>query len=308
MINNFDPEDIVKTCDAIESGIRLHPDGIGCCYKLPVRSPLLVTSKEINSSEFSHDLIVQRRKELFEALNRMNDKDLGYCKTCSCVSVKKYKDVNFEFLGGCKIESSFNLATSYKCNLRCNYCYLKNTTDDQFAPATYNMIDVYDKFKEKDRIKPAKWIQYNGGEPTIDKDFDANLKYMIENNMGTVCIFSNSTTYKQVIFDLLKENKIFYETSLDAGTASTYEKIHGVDAYEKVMLNIIRYKNSGTANMMVKYIVLPENMNQDNLLGFVMLMAAIRPPRVYIASEYVCDDNFKIHPDSANLQEKCGIY
>ena len=174
-MHEFKPDDIVKSCDAIEAGCRLHPEGMGCCYKLPVMSPIIVTSDEINSPEFSHEMIVNKRRQLFEALNGLNDMDTASCKTCACLQEKKYKDVNFDYLGGCKIESSFNIAPSYSCNLRCSYCYLKETAGGHYHPATYNIIDVYEKFREKGKIKPAPWIQYNGGEPTLDKDFEKNL-------------------------------------------------------------------------------------------------------------------------------------
>ena len=302
-MHEFKPDDIVKSCDAIEAGCRLHPEGMGCCYKLPVMSPIIVTSNEINSPEFSHEMIVNKRRQLFEALNGLNDMDTASCKTCACLQEKKYKDVNFDYLGGCKIESSFNIAPSYSCNLRCSYCYLKETAGGHYHPATYNIIDVYEKFREKGKIKPAPWIQYNGGEPTLDKDFEKNLEYMV-NYMGTVCIFSNSTNYSPLVEKYLAENKIFYETSVDAGTASTYKKIHAADAYTRVLSNIIRYVKTGTKNVFVKYIVLPENMTDDDLWGFVMAMAAIKPPHVYIASEYVCGDDFKIHPDSYKFAAK----
>lgn len=71
-MHEFKPDDIVKSCDAIEAGCRLHPEGMGCCYKLPVMSPIIVTSDEINSPEFSHEMIVNKRRQLFEALNGLN--------------------------------------------------------------------------------------------------------------------------------------------------------------------------------------------------------------------------------------------
>lgn len=82
------------------------------------------------------------------------------------------------------------------------------------------------------------------------------------------------------------------------------KKIHAADAYTRVLSNIIRYVKTGTKNVFVKYIVLPENMTDDDLWGFVMAMAAIKPPHVYIASEYVCGDDFKIHPDSYKFAAK----
>lgn len=304
-MHEFKPDDIVKSCDAIEAGCRLHPEGMGCCYQLPRMSPIMISAEEINSGKVTHDLVVKRRREIFEALNGLSEKDIGFCKKCTWVKEKKYKDVCFDYIGVANdMLSSFNVAPSYKCNLKCQYCYLKTTQDNPYLPAQYSIIDLLKVFKEKDKIRFAKWIEYNGGEPTIDKDFEKNIKYLQENKFGPVCIFSNSTNFSQLVYDYLKENKMYYETSVDAGTASSYAKIHGADCFDRVLYNIMRYCKSGTNQLIVKYILQKENMTQDDLLGFVFAMATIRPPHVYIAVEtdfINIDENATVSDEEINF-------
>lgn len=58
--------------------------------------------------------------------------------------------------------------------------------------------------------------------------------------------------------------------SLDAGTRETYACVKGIDAFERVTANIICYQQWGTErNVILKYIMLPENKGDEDLAGFV---------------------------------------
>ena len=290
-MHNFQPTDKVKICKYIESGVRFFYNGITCCCVNTFQSPIIITAEEMKNGEVTYELVVQRRKELFEKVNGLREGDTGSCLQCNLLMEREYKDVNFEYLGGHGYVSGFNIQHLTLCNLRCSYCYF--TKVNNFKPAIYNNITEFiNLFKEKGKLIGGNWIEFNGGEPTLLENFDEILDYLIKNNCGTVCLFTNSLKYSQSVFNALKENKICLITSIDAGTPSTYKKMKKVDGYIKVLDNLIRYKSSGTKTSLfaLKYIICEENMNDDDLYGFVFAMLLIRPSHVYICPDFPYGD------------------
>jgi molybdenum cofactor biosynthesis enzyme MoaA len=78
--------------------------------------------------------------------------------------------------------------------------------------------------------------------------------------------------------------------SLDAGTRESYTKIKGKDVFDTVVENIRRYAaNSG--NIQLKYIVMPENCNDDDLNGFLAICGEIKPMKIRISCDIHNDFN-----------------
>ncbi len=292
MVKTFQPDDLVFSCPLLERGIRFWNKGIVCCSAVTLSSPVLVTPEEMRSGKVNYDLIVKRRKRLFEAFNGLNDMDIGGCAKCALLQKKPYKDVDLTRLGGLGgscMASSFNISHFSKCNLRCRYC--DYTIRNDFVPPQYdNIIEIIEEFRKRDKLLYPNSIDYNGGEPTLLENFDEILNYLVDNNIGYTTVYSNCLKYKQSIFDALKQNKIGLITSLDAGTPSSYEKIHQVKAFKLHVETIIKYKQSGSDNLVVKYNICKENVTDDDLYGFVFLMAAINPPHVFICPEFPYGD------------------
>jgi hypothetical protein len=165
------------------------------------------------------------------------------------------------------------------------------TRENNFIKSQYDILGYLEQFRKRGKLRGNNWIDFSGGEPALLKDLDKILKYFSENKLGTVVVYSNAATYSQSIYDALKKNKIILTTSLDAGMASTYKKLHGVDAYSKVIANLIRYRNSGTSGLWLKYIVCDINRTEDDLWSFVTAMLAIRPDKVMICPEFAVGES-----------------
>ena len=287
----IDPEQTVLSCKYIESGIRFAIDGVRCCCANTFQSPFILSAEEMQQGNVTYDLVVQRRRELFEALNGWNNKDIGDCARCQLKYKTKYKNINFDYLGGhgLALSSGFNIQHFTQCNLRCSYCSFTQRND--FRPPVYNnIIDFIELFRKRGKLKKGEWIEYNGGEPTLLPNFEELLNYLLKYKIGTVAVFSNAVKYSPAIYNALKANKIFLTTSIDAGTSATFKKIRGADAYYQVLENCMRYQQSGTTKLFLKYIICDENTTEDDLRGFVFAMCTIRPARVYICPNFYYGD------------------
>jgi hypothetical protein len=129
-------------------------------------------------------------------------------------------------------------------------------------------------------------IDFSGGEPALLKNLDQILDYLLSNKLGTVVLYSNAAIFSQSIYDALGKNRIILTTSLDTGLASTYKKLRGANAYAKVIANLIRYRNSGTSGLWLKYVICDINRTDDDLWSFLTAVLAIKPDKVMICPDF----------------------
>jgi sulfatase maturation enzyme AslB (radical SAM superfamily) len=249
----------------------------------------------MSSGNITPELISTRRRRLFEAINGLNDDPLEGCAHCNLIKTKYYKDVNFDYIGGLDPAtcgaSCFNISYFTACNSRCKYCVY--TIENDFKPPQYNnIIEVIESYRGQNRLLYPNAIDYNGGEPTILKNFAEILNYLVDNNIGYVTLYSNGIIYSDAIYNTLRENKIGLITSVDAGTPSTYQEVHGggKDRFAQVMENMTRYRLSGTKNLVIKYNICENNVSEDDLYGFVYAMTALNPGYIFICPEFPYGD------------------
>lgn len=278
---------IVKSCKFLERGLTFMPHGIHSCVVNTFKSPMLLTSEEVNQGKLSLERIIEERWKLFKAINSGDKKLAGECLGCKEIYECQYDDVDMSKLGGvimCIQHYSM-------CNLRCRYCYF--TVSNDFVPPQYSfsrITNLIEEFKERKAIVGGTWINFSGGEPALLKDFEEGLIKLQESGLGHVCVFSNSVKYSPAISKYLAENSITLTTSFDAGTVSTYKNLRGADVLQTVVDNVILYKKTGTSRLFLKYIITESNCNDDDLFAFVFLMVAIKPDCVYIIPEFPYGD------------------
>ena len=124
---------------------------------------------------------------------------------CS-MNKKLFKDV-VDVLG------HVDLAATTSCNLRCNFC--SYTHHDSFRE-DYDALSILEEFGADD-ITWNSAVDFNGGEPTLLKDFDDYIKYFEERRSRV--LFTNGLIFKQSVYDGLVNGTIRWAiVSLDAGT------------------------------------------------------------------------------------------
>ena len=275
---NPDPEQKVKTCPRIESGLRLGPDAVRPCVFSVFESPIYWPAEEVPSPITKAD-IVDKRKRLFEQLNDQTSDIV--CKTCLKVETKAYKDVSFEKLG------FIDLAHYSYCNLRCDYCGF--TQNDSFHKAKYSALDILEQFKDQD-VELDSSVDFNGGEPSILPDIGQYLQLLRDKRIRTR-MYSNAVVYSQEIEDALRDGTISWLiVSVDAGTRATFSRTKLRDHYETVVSNIRRYsaacdgKKSG--QVASKYIFTMSNYGDEDIHGYVDDMLAAKPHQIWLLYDF----------------------
>lgn len=269
---------LVKSCPKLESGLRLGQEGIHACQLGPFSSPIYWTATEAAKTTITREMIAEKRQWIFDLLN---DEDSETpCKHCHMVVLKKPEDVRFDQLG------HIDLAATTTCNLRCNFCGY--TQFDSFAEAKYDALAILRLFSPEDVVWNAA-VDFNGGEPTLLKNFDHYIDYFASRRIR-VFLYTNAVIYRQSVYDGLANGTICWVcASLDAGTPSTYDKIKKSKRYATVLETITRYAHAGDlggGQLSVKYIYTHDNSGDDDVLGFVYAMLAIRPQEVWLTFDF----------------------
>lgn len=269
---------LVKSCTKLESGLRLGQEGIHACQLGPFSSPIYWTAEEAAKTRITREMIAEKRQWIFDLLN--DEHSETPCKHCHMVVLKKPEDVRFDRLG------HIDLAATTTCNLRCNFCGY--TRFDSFAEAKYDALDILRLYSPEDVVWDAA-VDFNGGEPTLLKDFDDYIDYFASRRIR-VFLYTNAVIYRQSVYDGLAKGTIRWVcVSLDAGTPLTYDKIKKSKRFNDVLENITCYAHAGSqggGQVSVKYIFSQDNCSDEDITGFSYAMLALRPQEVWLTFDF----------------------
>lgn len=271
-------DDQVKSCKRLESGLRFGPEGLRACQFGAIASPVYWSGDEAGHLTITKEMIVAKRQWLFELLNDANS-DIP-CKRCDMVEVKRYQNVDFTQLG------QIDLAAMTLCNLRCNFCGF--TRNNEFRKAEYDALSILKVFTKED-VQWDSVVDFNGGEPVLLNDLDAYFDFFKAMRIR-IRFMTNGVIYKQRVYDGLLDGTLqWVVTSVDAGTPSTYSKKKQRDYYVQVLENLMCYSHAGHQDggrLAIKYIFCDDNCGDDDIVGFVYAMLAIKPHQVWLTFDF----------------------
>jgi hypothetical protein len=300
-MNKYAPDDLVKSCPKLESGLRFGPEGVRACQLGPFAAPVYWNADEAAVLDITKEMIVKKRQHLFEDLNDP-DKDV-ICKKCAMAETKAFKEVDFTKLG------RIDHAPRTICNLRCEFCGFTKAEksgdlQNGFVEPNYDSLAILKAFAQED-VQWDATVDFNGGETSLIKNIGAYLDYF--NRMKIrVLLFTNSVLFKQEIYDGIANGAIqWVVTSIDCGTPSTYQKTKKVDAFGRVLEHVTRYAHAGSfgkGSLAIKYIFTENNCSDNDIYGFVYAMLAIRPQKIWLTFDFT---PFGVIPPDAD--DFCGF-
>lgn len=274
----YNPDDIIKSCPKLESGLRLGQEGIHACQLGPFASPIYWSADEAAQIKITKEMIVEKRKQIFDMLN--DDHSKTPCKQCQMLINKRFADVNFTRLG------HVDVAASTICNLRCIFCGY--AVHNSFSKARYDALAILKEFKPE-AVEWSSAVDFNGGEPTLLKDFDEYIDFFTSRRVR-VFLYTNGVIFRQSVYDGLVNGSIRWVcSSLDAGSPSSFLHLKKSDKFLQVMENLTRYAHAGSkggGKLAVKYIFCEDNCSDDDIAGFTYSMLAIRPQKVWLTFDF----------------------
>ncbi len=295
-MKNYAPDDLVKSCPKLEAGLRFGPEGVRACQLGPFAAPVYWSAKEAATTTITKEMIVAKRRQLFDTLNDP-DKDV-ICKKCEMMIVKPFKEVDLTRLG------RVDHAPRTICNLRCDFCGFTQAEKrgdllNAFVESEYNSLSILKVFKAED----VQWdaaVDFNGGETSLIKNLGAYLEWFNQMKIS-ILLFSNGVIFKQEIYDGISNGSIQWAVvSIDCGTPATYLRTKKADVFGRVLETVSRYADAGSkgkGKLAIKYIFTEDNCSDDDVYGFVYAMLAIRPQKIWLTFDFT---PFGVIPPDAN--------
>lgn len=178
------------------------------------------------------------------------------------------------------------------CQCHCIYCHVYDTHDyitpnSRTAEAYEHLFELLELIKRSNLLAPDFMWQVTCGEISIHP----YKKRFLDLVQGwPAMFFTNSFKYDEGIAQHLHDHpysQIFL--SMDAGTPETWHKVKGVDNFEQITSNLVKYYNAATkaGQIRLKYIVLPGiNDNWEDFTSFVNIAKLLKVQSVQISRDY----------------------
>ena len=276
-IINYSPYVTRISCKFLESHFKVsHYNVKYCTHSRDKTNVPVIKRNELDRDSDTIEKFLRLREETIASLQAGT---ADYCNGCSylkemCCSEKYY--ISDLVSGTCR---------DSLCNFKCIYCYRKRKSQTSVKPIVSSYFhDISMELEDRGLISPEfTTITLTDGELTIRPDKSELFTLISRYNSQ---IFTNASTYSQEIEDLLNNSMTRILVSVDCGTRTTFNKIKGVDAYEAVRHNLVKYgKTNGS--IVLKYIFLPGiNDNAEDLSGFINLCKEANISHVRLSLDY----------------------
>lgn len=268
-IKNYAPYYYGCGCTNINQALFTYHDNFSFCCR-DFGKNLCTRIEYSNSPEESANRFLAERREL---AMKLKDGIPNCCSGCSYLQQGYFYEnspISFIHFGYGSI-----------CNLHCVYCktlHLKSDFDETRYDHVLNMINC---LRDRGLVTDDTHVHFASGELTVHPYRDKILA-AFENNYCE--FYTNAVIYNDKIAEILSLKKGIVISSPDAGRAETFERIKGVDAYDKVYENIKQYVEHGIVQL--KYIFLKGiNDNFGEIDAFVQKVAEVRPASVLISRD-----------------------
>jgi hypothetical protein len=110
------------------------------------------------------------------------------------------------------------------------------------------------------------------GEPPLNTVFFQLCSDFCLRHGFQMLVYSNCSVASDRMAELAEAGLLQLTTSLDAGAAETYARIHGLDCLDRVWVNIVRYleatPEARKENIQLKYILLETNLSRKEIDAF----------------------------------------
>ncbi len=235
-----------RSCHLIEHGISIDVDSIkACCLSRDFNKGQLMVVPYYFDSKIDWKKLFEIKKEqrIFQ-----QQKDLKACKGCYNLREKNWDEEDYI--------SYINFDHWSQCNSNCIYCRVQRN-----KPKTKNnILNAIKELIKLGKFKNSGEIIFQGGEPTILKEFEPLLNLFIKQG-SKVRIHSSGILFSRAIREGLKKGVVTVVISPDAAFKETYKTVKRVDKFNKVWDNIKHYRKNLKPEMQelvkVKYIIIP---------------------------------------------------
>jgi radical SAM protein with 4Fe4S-binding SPASM domain len=130
-------------------------------------------------------------------------------------------------LAGQRIPISGSMELTFRCNLRCQHCYVAHGHTGLPGKQELSLAEI-ERILDEMVAEGTLWLLMTGGEPLLRRDF-LEIYNAAKNRGLLVSLFTNATMITNRIADHLAEYRPFnLEISQYGATQETYERVTGI--------------------------------------------------------------------------------
>ncbi|MCD7740434.1 MAG: radical SAM protein [Candidatus Gastranaerophilales bacterium] len=235
-----------KSCHLIEHGISINVNSIqACCLSREFNKGQLMILPEYKNDSIDWEKLFLIKKE---QRKEQQKNDLPACEGCYNLREEDWDEEDYI--------SYINFDHFSQCNSNCIYCGVQTN-----KPKTKNnVLKAIKELVKQGKFKNNGEITFQGGEPTILKEFEDLLKLFIKQG-AKIRIHSSGILFSRAIHSGLKKGDVTVVISPDSADSETYKTIKRVDKSNKVWNNINHYRKNLKQDfenlVKVKYIIIP---------------------------------------------------
>lgn len=274
-ILNYEKVSKYRSCAFLQEQLILFSHGMQVCCNFNINgNPFVIPWDKDGNLEKNVSDFIEKRDQTIENIKKGVP---TACDGCEFICENYWKADN-------RITSlSFSFLVS--CHLTCIYCPCvqeKPSVQQREFARQFDFKKVLNVLEKQNRLSDRAVIGFSGGEITIqprkDEWLEASKNY-------TVNALTTAIKYDQKLSEAVGTKDGYILISVDAGTRKTYKKVKGLDAFDAVWDNINQYVNSGVT-VQLKYIVLPENSDDENIDEFINRAAVAGVDLVFISFDF----------------------
>lgn len=175
------------------------------------------------------------------------------------------------------------------CQCKCIYCNVhqrKFEMTEEIKEKYEKVFDIVDELIRRKSVVADTSYQVSCGEITIHPYKDRIYEY-VKDKIGH--FYTNCFKYDENIAEhLRKSSKSTMNLSIDAGFSDTWQKVKGVNNFEKVLDNLVQYSNAAQDSNQVtlKYIVMPGiNTTEGDYMNLISIMNSLKITRLEVSRD-----------------------
>ncbi len=235
-----------RSCHLIEHGISIDVSSIkACCLSRDFNKGQLMIVPSYYDNIIIWDKLfeIKRYQRLLQ-----KESDLDACEGCYNLREEDWDEEDYI--------SYINFDHWSQCNSNCIYCGVQ-----RYKPKTKNnVLNAIKELIKQKKFRNTGEITFQGGEPTILKEFDQLLKLFINEGVK-IRIHSSGILFSRSIRDGIKKGQVTVVISPDSASKDVYKTVKRVDKSDKVWANIKHYRRNLKGDLQslvkVKYIIIP---------------------------------------------------
>lgn len=146
-------------------------------------------------------------------------------------------------------------AVTYRCNLRCRFCYLKGEPGGELT--TRRARKILDKITDEARVP---FVSFTGGEPLLRRDIAALIRHARRIGLKVNLISNGILLSREKVAELKEAGLGSAQISLEAPLKELHNRLTGIDSFERTVRGIQNLLAAGI------YVHTNTTVNRENYL------------------------------------------